>query len=134
MRETDRGRLEHMYDAARFAYGYARERGRRDFDQDLTLALAVVKLIEIIGEAASRVSADGRAALPEIGWDDIIGMRHRLIHAYYDSTETSCGRPPLRTSRRSFVSLSARLVASRKTESREPPNPPSAACGLRLAA
>lgn len=84
MRETDRGRREHMYDAARFAYGYARERGRRDFDQDLTLTLAVVKLIEIVGEAASKVSADGRAALPEIRWDDIIGMRNRLIHAYYD--------------------------------------------------
>ena len=84
MRETDRGRLEHMYDAAWFAYGYARERGRRDFDQDLTLTLAVVKLIEIIGEAASKVSPEGRAALPEIRWDDIIGMRNRLIHAYYD--------------------------------------------------
>jgi len=84
MLETDRFRLEHMYDAARFAYGYAQKRGRRDFDEDLTLTLAVVKLIEIIGEAASKVSADGRAALPEIRWDDIIGMRHRLIHAYYD--------------------------------------------------
>ena len=84
MRETDRGRLEHMYDAARFAYGYARDRGRRDFDQDLTLTLAVVKLIEIIGEAASKVSTEGRAELPEIRWDDIIGMRNRLIHAYYD--------------------------------------------------
>jgi len=43
-----------------------------------------VKLIEIIGEAASKVSTDGRSALPEIRWDDIIGMRNRLIHAYYD--------------------------------------------------
>jgi len=48
------------------------------------LALALVKDIEIIGEAASRVSEACQAANPQIPWADIIGMRNRLIHAYFD--------------------------------------------------
>lgn len=48
------------------------------------LALALVKCIEIIGEAASKVSSGTRLELPEIPWADIVGMRNRLIHAYYE--------------------------------------------------
>lgn len=43
---------------------------------------AVIRCIEIIGEAASKVSQPFRAAHPEIAWRDIIGMRHQLIHNY----------------------------------------------------
>jgi uncharacterized protein with HEPN domain len=48
------------------------------------LFLALVKEIEIIGEAASRVSVEGRAALPGIPWPKVVGIRNRLIHAYAD--------------------------------------------------
>ena len=48
------------------------------------LARALVKDIEIIGEAASRVSQDFRATHPQLPWADIVGMRNRLIHAYFD--------------------------------------------------
>jgi len=48
------------------------------------LQLAVEKLIENIGEAASRLSGDAQARLPEVPWHDIIGMRHRLVHGYMD--------------------------------------------------
>jgi len=48
------------------------------------LALALIKDIEIVGEAASRIAENTRAAHPEIPWVDIIGMRNRLIHAYFD--------------------------------------------------
>jgi uncharacterized protein with HEPN domain len=48
------------------------------------LVLAVVKDIEIIGEAASRTSAATRAAHPDVPWAQIIVMRNRLIHAYFD--------------------------------------------------
>ena len=46
--------------------------------------LAILKSIEIIGEAASRVSAGTKEAHPEIPWREIIGMRNRLVHAYFD--------------------------------------------------
>ena len=61
-----------------------RDRTRADLDTDRQLVLALVKAIEIVGEAASRVTAPTKQRLPEIPWDDIVGMRHRLIHAYYD--------------------------------------------------
>ena len=46
--------------------------------------LALVKDIEILGEAAYQVTPDTRGQAPRIPWDDIIGMRHRLVHAYFD--------------------------------------------------
>jgi uncharacterized protein with HEPN domain len=48
------------------------------------LLLALIKEIEIIGEAASQVSAESRDSSPEIPWARIKGMRNRLIHAYSD--------------------------------------------------
>jgi uncharacterized protein with HEPN domain len=48
------------------------------------LLLSLVKCIEIVGEAASRASPEMREALPELPWPDIVGMRNRLIHAYFD--------------------------------------------------
>jgi uncharacterized protein with HEPN domain len=44
----------------------------------------VARVVEIIGEAASRVSAEARAAAPSVPWSAIIGMRNRLVHAYVD--------------------------------------------------
>ena len=46
------------------------------------LNLSLVRLIEIVGEAANRVSSEGQAQFPDIPWSQIIGMRHRLIHGY----------------------------------------------------
>ena len=48
------------------------------------LVLSLVKCIEIIGEAASKVTKDSRDQFPEIPWAVIVAMRNRLIHAYYD--------------------------------------------------
>ena len=48
------------------------------------LVLSLIKEVEIIGEAAHRVSDSTRDSLPSIPWADVIGMRHRLIHAYFD--------------------------------------------------
>jgi len=48
------------------------------------LTLPLVKCLEIIGEAANRVSPEFCDDHPEIPWLDIVGMRHRLIHAYFD--------------------------------------------------
>jgi uncharacterized protein with HEPN domain len=73
-----------MLDAAREALSFVAGRSRSDLDTDRMLTLSVVKCIEIIGEAANSVSTAFRHKHPQIAWDDIIGMRHRLIHAYYD--------------------------------------------------
>lgn len=48
------------------------------------LLLGLVKSVEIIGEAAARVSEQTREAYPDVAWADIIGMRNRLVHAYFD--------------------------------------------------
>ncbi len=48
------------------------------------LVLSLVKDIEIIGEAATRISEDCRRESPEIPWRNIVTMRNRLIHGYFD--------------------------------------------------
>lgn len=84
MRKSDCVRLQHMLDAASEAIAFASEAHREDLDRDRKLTLALVKDIEIIGEAAYQVSESTRKQLPEIPWADIVGMRHRLVHAYFD--------------------------------------------------
>ncbi|GIV99334.1 DUF86 domain-containing protein [Roseiflexus sp.] len=84
MRKDDRVRLQHMLDAAREAVEFVRLARRQDLDHDRKLTLALVKDIEIIGEAAYQISEATRQQLPQIPWDDIVGMRHRLVHAYFD--------------------------------------------------
>ena len=84
MRKDDAVRLRHMLDAAREAMGFVRGRTRADLDTDRQLVLSLVKEVEIIGEAAYQLSEETRASIPEMPWEDIIGMRHRLVHAYFD--------------------------------------------------
>lgn len=84
MHRDDAIRLRHMLDAAHEAIEFAKGRNRVDLNGDRKLVLALVKDIEIIGEAAYQVSQTARDQLPGIPWDDIIGMRHRLVHAYFD--------------------------------------------------
>lgn len=73
-----------MLDAARDALSFVVGREREDLDTDRMLALALVRSIEIIGEAGSRVSPEGRTEIPAIPWAEIVAMRNRLIHAYFD--------------------------------------------------
>jgi uncharacterized protein with HEPN domain len=84
MRENDLIRIRHMLDAARDAVSFHAGRSREDLLADRVLRLALVKCIEIIGEAASKVADETQAAHPEIPWGDIVGMRNRLIHVYFD--------------------------------------------------
>lgn len=80
----DMTRLRHMRDAAAEAICFACGRIRTDLDSDRMLTLALVKDIEIIGEAASRISTDRRTRYPTIPWAQVIGMRNRLTHAYFE--------------------------------------------------
>ncbi|MCK4871153.1 MAG: DUF86 domain-containing protein [Phycisphaerales bacterium] len=71
-----------MLDHARSAIELSAGRYRKDLDEDYMFCLAMTRLIEIIGEAASKVNREFREAHPQIEWTEIIGMRHRIIHAY----------------------------------------------------
>ena len=84
MSKDDEIRLRHMLDAAREASSYGAGRQRSDLDQDRMLVHALVRCLEIVGEAAAQVSPECRSAISTIPWPDIVGMRNRLVHAYFD--------------------------------------------------
>ena len=77
-------RIRHMGDAADDLAGFVKGRERTDLDSDRMLLFAVVRAIEIIGEAASRTSEETRSVTPTVPWKAIVGMRNRIIHAYFD--------------------------------------------------
>jgi uncharacterized protein with HEPN domain len=74
--------FRHMLDHAQEAVDLAQGKSRADLDRDRLLELALVRLLEIIGEAANRVPREGRARYPEIPWHQIVSLRNRLIHGY----------------------------------------------------
>ena len=84
MNERDSVRLRHMLDAAHSALSFVQDRTRDDLDRDEMLVFAVTKAVEIVGEAANQVSAATQEELSEIPWPDIISMRNRLVHVYFD--------------------------------------------------
>lgn len=84
MRKDDSIRIRHMLDSAQEAVSFVKNKRRSSLAKDRKLTLALVKSIEIMGEAAAKVTPETRKGLPQIPWTSIIGMRNRLIHAYYD--------------------------------------------------
>ena len=84
MQKDDGVRLRHMLDAAREAVSFAEGKTRDDLDGNRVLALALMKCIEIVGEAAANISTERRETLSEIPWKSILGMRNRLVHAYFE--------------------------------------------------
>lgn len=82
--KDDRIRLMHMVDAAREAIGYTMGRTREDLATDTMLTRALVNCLAVIGEAAVRICPETRSRDDSIPWIQIVGMRNRLIHAYFD--------------------------------------------------
>lgn len=82
--EEDRIRLTHMRDEARRALAFAAGCSSEDLRADEMLSYAVTRALEVLGAAASQVSASTREAHPELPWASMVGMRNRLIHAYHD--------------------------------------------------
>ncbi len=74
--------LRHMLDHASEAIGLARGKTRQDLDSDRLLQLALTRLVEIVGEAASRVPKELQDRHPSIPWREIVSARNRLIHGY----------------------------------------------------
>ncbi len=84
MQKDDLIRVRHMLEASCEAVSFIHGRTRTDLESNRMLTLSIVKSVELIGEAATRISKESRALHPEIPWADIIAMRNRLIHAYFD--------------------------------------------------
>jgi uncharacterized protein with HEPN domain len=83
MKAEDKVRLQHMLDAAIEIQEYVRPSTRQGLNRDRKLVHSLVRLLEIIGEAANQVSMELRGNVPDIPWPVLIGMRNRLIHAYF---------------------------------------------------
>ncbi len=73
-----------MVDAGQGALESVRGKTMKDLLADRILKNSVVRDIEVLGEAAARVSRKFRTQHPEVDWRGIIAMRNRLIHAYFD--------------------------------------------------
>ena len=76
--------LLHMLDSSREAHEYVRGLSREDLDGKRQLQHSLIRCIEIVGEAASRIAPAYCRSNPEVPWADIVAMRNRLIHAYFD--------------------------------------------------
>ncbi|MBO1049446.1 MAG: DUF86 domain-containing protein [Dolichospermum sp.] len=80
----DLTRLKHIRDSAKEALSFVKSRTREDLDDERMLSLALVRLVEIMGEAANHISEPCQSKYLKIPWRQIIGMRNRMIHAYFD--------------------------------------------------
>ncbi len=79
--------LGHMLDTAREARELILGIDRHAYQQDRTLKLALAHLIQVLGEAGRRVSDEFQSSHPTIPWEDIIGMRHKIVHDYLSIDE-----------------------------------------------
>ena len=84
MPNADVIRLRHMREAAASALEMATGRTRTELDENMMLRMALTRCLEILGEAAAKVTPATRAQLPSIPFGQIVSMRNRLIHAYFD--------------------------------------------------
>lgn len=71
-----------MLDAAEEAQLFAQGKQRTDLDTDRLLTHALTRVLEIVGEAAARISQQTRDSHSGIPWQQIVGLRNRLIHGY----------------------------------------------------
>lgn len=84
MKPEDKIRIRHMIDAAEEALSFASVSSETEFRENRMIVLSIIKEIEIIGEAASKISEETRSKYKNLPWMDIVGMRNRLIHGYFD--------------------------------------------------
>ena len=84
MKHEDRIRLQHMLDAASDAVAFLGKLNPEGVEDNRLVSNAIVRSIEIVGEAASHIPDEFRISHREIPWQQIIGMRNRVVHAYFD--------------------------------------------------
>ena len=81
-REEERAWLADAIRACGLVSRFLQGKSRRDLDDDLLVQSAVIRQIEVIGEACSRIGRATRSHHPAVPWRDVVGMRNRLIHGY----------------------------------------------------
>jgi len=82
MKKDDEVYVGHMLDTARKARSFVEGIEREDYDQDEQLRISLAHLLQVIGEAARRVSETFRAENTELPWKQIVGMRNKVVHDY----------------------------------------------------
>lgn len=75
-------RLQHMLENAREGVAMIKGKERSNLGRERMLELSLIRLIAVVGEAATRVTDEGQAKYPSIPWRQVVGMRNRLIHGY----------------------------------------------------
>ena len=104
MLPDDRIRLRHMADAIESALRFSRGRSRAQYESDEMLLFAVVRAVEVVGEAASRTTTELRVAHPQIPWAAVVGMRNRLVHRILTLTSMLSGQLSPKRYRRCWIS------------------------------
>ena len=79
--------IGHMLDMSRKAVNAVAGKSRSDYNDDEILRMALSHFIQVIGEAARKVSPEFQAAYPQIPWREIVGTRHRIVHDYLNIDE-----------------------------------------------
>jgi uncharacterized protein with HEPN domain len=82
MPPDDVTRLRHILEYGGCALDFVTGRDRADLETDLMLALALTRALQIVGEAAAKVTPEFRQAHPQLPWAQLVGMRNRLVHSY----------------------------------------------------
>jgi uncharacterized protein with HEPN domain len=75
-------RMRHMLDHAKEAIDLVAGKEIADISRNRVLELALVRLVEIVGEAANRLPEEDQLRYPSIPWREVVGMRNRLVHGY----------------------------------------------------
>jgi uncharacterized protein with HEPN domain len=84
MDKKDLNRLEHMLDAAKPIRQHIANKSPSDLEKDRLLLGGIIRELLLIGEAANAISSQAKAAISNIPWKQVIGMRNQLIHGYFD--------------------------------------------------
>lgn len=82
--KSDQIRIKHMIDAAKEALSFIKGVSKEEFLKSRLLQLSLTKELEIIGEASEKVSDEFKEKYSDVPWGQIIGMRNRLTHGYFD--------------------------------------------------
>jgi uncharacterized protein with HEPN domain len=89
MREKirNKGRLEHILESIDHIIDFTKGVRFEDFEKDIILRFAIIKNMEIIGEASYMLTKEFREQHPEVPWRKVIDLRHVLVHGYYHINE-----------------------------------------------
>jgi len=77
-------KIRHALDAANKVIEFLKDKTKDDLHNNEMLSLAVVRLLEIVGEAVVGASPEFKDQHPEIPWREMTALRNRLIHGYFD--------------------------------------------------